>query len=228
MKFIPILFSTPMVQAINEGRKTMTRISVNPQPIKQEAVETFCKLGPGSVNAIDLTAADIEFDDLIDKCPYGQPGDILWGRETVSRFSMGGYFAYKSDNDPDDENTKWRPSIHMPKAACRIFLKVKSVRVERLQDISELDAKSEGIEIYPIEGYNSQNPPDPKFMGKKYDYPKSFIGERIIRLVPIESFKSLWASINGHESLKLNPWVWVIEFDRVDLTPEQKHKFLNN
>ncbi|MDO8997221.1 MAG: hypothetical protein Q7U77_11390 [Sediminibacterium sp.] len=182
MKYIPILFSTAMVQAIIEGRKSMTRRVVKPQP-SETGVSAF---------------NDGEHPQM--KCPYGQVGDILWVRESfISGYECdegsfntdedGEYIPvlkYKADRESFDwydgnsdfpcEKIPWKPSIHMPKSACRIFLKITNVRVERLQDISEEDAIAEGI----------------------------------------ASFKSLWQSINGEKSWDDNPWVWVIEFERIE------------
>ena len=87
---------------------------------------------------------------------------------------------------------KWKPSIHMPKAACRLWLKVKAVRVERLRDISEEDAKAEGAKAAPL--------PD---LGNTWHTHK-------------QGFEYLWQSINGAQSFLANPWVWVIEFERCE------------
>ena len=95
---------------------------------------------------------------------------------------------------------KWTPAIHMPKVACRIFLEIISIRVERLEDISHDDSISEGIERMPIELWwkNYLNHPLPGVSN------------------PRESFISLWKSINGNDSWESNPWVWVIEFKRIE------------
>jgi hypothetical protein len=187
MKEIPILFSTEMVQALLAGRKTMTR-----RIVKMYATSDA---HPMRQNATWLQENKT--------CPYGEVGDVLWVREGF----CPGYFddgkhAYKADwNKVAEElvpKPKWKPSIHMPKSACRIYLKVKSVRIERLKDITEKDALNEGIKVIEKdEAY--------------YDYMKgagSYAG-------PIGSFYSLWRSINGEESFNANPWVWVIEFERV-------------
>jgi hypothetical protein len=140
-------------------------------------------------------------------CPYGKVGDKLWVRETF----VPDYFddhkpAYKADwneiaaeyiNEP-----KWKPSIHMPKSAARIWLEIISIKVERLQDITNTDSESEGIKTKKINGsevYDDYNCPD--------SFPFIF---------PAQSFKSLWSKINGIESWNANPWVWVIEFKRVE------------
>ena len=125
-KLRPILFSTAMVQAILEGRKTQTRRVLKPQPG-------------------DHPNDDGYMSTVLERCPYGQPGDILWVRETWA--PALGDICYKADyseatlNDPENQGL-WKPSIHMPFAAARIFLRVKSVRVEPLQAISYDDAES--------------------------------------------------------------------------------------
>ncbi|HNW91201.1 MAG TPA: hypothetical protein PKN48_16195 [Bacteroidales bacterium] len=123
----PILFSTPMVQAILEGRKTMTR-----------RISKITPLDVANENLLD----DILPIPIEQRCPYGQPGDILWVRESFfNHFSD--LYSYKADNTKG--NKKWKPSIHMPKAACRIFLRITDIRVERLKNITEEDANNEGV-----------------------------------------------------------------------------------
>jgi len=202
MRHYPILFSTPMVQAILERRKIQTRRVVK-QSSGWDNVWKVSHEGNGSYCMRTGTQYSIPFF----KCPYGQPGDVLWVRETwcyigdtasadndKNRFH---YLASKGKN-----NFTWKPSIHMPKEACRLFLRVKSVRVERLQDISEQDAISEGIQQSTIGFKNyDKNYPVAEFIGG---------GTSATR-----SFKSLWQSINGAESWDANPWVWVVEFERI-------------
>jgi hypothetical protein len=193
----PILFSTPMVQAIIDGRKTMTR-----RVIKQNST---------ALNWID-SGFTPEF--ILDKgndaiIPY-KVGDILWVRETICGFIGRNttQFVYKASVHSDwmeyakeKFGYKWTPSIHMPKEAARIFLRVMGIRAERLQDISEEDAIAEGIEIVkenvPVIPYKD-------YLGK-YNYYSN----------PINSFKSLWQSINGEQSWEHNPYVWVIAFVRI-------------
>jgi hypothetical protein len=234
----PILFSTPMVQAILAGRKTMTR--------RTKGLGYINSLGEGVtfgevMNGVDLphTPADPwgwhayfgnegkdEWYQYI-KCPYGNIGDVLWVRETFIKgcFDNGegdiseAQYWYKADNNAPDEwhNEKkgepgdiaWKPSIHMPYIACRLFLRITDIRVERLQDITEADAINEGIES------NGSNMPisyrDYLSTGAKYCHSKNNV-----RFSPIASFCSLWESINGLDSLAGNPWVWVISFERID------------
>jgi hypothetical protein len=199
MKERPILFSTPMVQAILQGRKTQTRRIVNPQPLTgmtHVAGNLWRPLEqPPSLNGKLLG------------CQYGKRGDILWVRETwgkaQSNYAHSDTYLYKADDYPDDFSpvAKWKPSIHMPKEAARIFLKIIDVRVERLQEISQEDAISEGIEFKIDETSVSLN-------SYKIYEANNWWDEN-----PIQSFKSLWESINGQESWNKNPWVWVIEFE---------------
>lgn len=134
-----------MVRAILEGCKTQTRRIVKPQPIEHNGV---CEYGPaiaGSMHALHQWM-------ISNKCPYGKPGDRLWVRETWGKVHYEGVdpdptYFYRADETDPEKNAliRWRPSIHMPRWASRIILEVVSVRVERLQGISEEDAKAEGI-----------------------------------------------------------------------------------
>jgi hypothetical protein len=187
MKERPILFSGPMIRAILEGRKTQTRRIVNPQPF------TFPKQHPGQREII----REIERKGN----RYGQPGERLWVRETWRQF--GAQHLYRADFEPGKDVCAWKPSIHMPRFACRLLLEITSIRVERLQSISENDAVAEGIE--PLAHLDI----------KKYGWRfKDYIGSSAC--LPIASFQTLWQSINGPESWNQNPWVWVIEFKRIE------------
>lgn len=202
-KLRPILFSTEMVRAILDGRKTQTR------RVCRHQHWSHSELVDVNVNGITQKV------DRNVSCPYGQPGDILWVRETwcyVMLFHAhdllegsrdSNLYVYKTSFHEDwmeyakeKYGYKWKPSIHMPFAAARIFLRVKNVRVERLQDISERDAVAEGIMNVYIHYY----------VGDKFVIPKDN---------PINSFRSLWQSINGSESWEANPWVWVVEFEPI-------------
>jgi hypothetical protein len=178
MKERPILFSAPMVHAILAGQKTQTR--------------------------------RVRF---VFGCPYGQPGDRLWVRESWARDDEDGQVMYRADIGRDVcadaweqgriegvPRYKWKPSIHMPRWASRILLEVTSVRVERLQDISESDALAEGV-----------TPKwEPGCSGRLMD---AFGG---FSFRPAASaYAELWEQINGPGSWDTNPWVWVIEFKRV-------------
>lgn len=204
---IPIIFNGDMVRAILSGQKTQTRRPVKVQPH-----------GAGSwVQHGDKWAFPNVNPYCSARCPFGQPGDLLWVRETWSQIDdteFGGerWIDYRAtpkypessgrrpagwDDEPENTPLRWRPSIHMPRWASRILLRVTAVRVERVQDISERDAVAEGVEPV-LDGY------------KCYDDDKyGFFS------CAINSYDSLWSSIYGPESWDANPWVWVIEFERV-------------
>ncbi|QDP68103.1 MAG: hypothetical protein Unbinned5081contig1003_35 [Prokaryotic dsDNA virus sp.] len=195
MKERPIIFNSEMVRSILDGRKTQTRRTIKQQPYE---------------------LADIDYDNSTDlfydrgsnmnyKCPFGKVGDVLWVRETfgvhpdyddISEHGL----IYKADynqsilNDFKNEmGMKWTPSIHMPKWACRLRLKITDIRVERLQSISEVDAIKEGLHG-PFTGtdFNGINQ-----IGKK----------------PSQCFAELWNSI--YKNWDENPWVWVVEFETI-------------
>ena len=196
MKERPILFSGPMVRAILEGRKTQTRRVVKPQPptafvtvrVEDGTQASWCLRNQ---SAFDLPESAADWLTL--RCPYGVPGDRLWVRETWGSCTTNGTVCsgYRADVAlrPEIEAgvDRWRPSIHMPRWASRLLLEVKAVRVERLQEISEDDAFAEGISG------------------------GDWLGN------PVGTYRELWDSINakrGH-SWESNPWVWVVEFERV-------------
>ena len=142
----PIIFSTPMVQAILDGRKTQTR-----RIVKVNIADRFVLDDSGNVLG-SYTEGMPEVYPTIDDAPY-QEGDILWVRETWQLLPSGFdeippeyWYIYKATDELSDECTRWRPSIHMPREAARIFLKVKEVSVERLIDISDSDVVNEGFQ----------------------------------------------------------------------------------
>lgn len=188
MKERPILFNAPMVRAILDGSKTQTRRVVKPKYVADqiEIVEWRPQNGLWfGLNGYRTVASMA--------CPYGQPGDRLWVRETFH--TVDGHRAfYRADYNHNPRGDKehgivWTPSIHMPRWASRITLEVTGVRVERLQDISENDAIAEGA---PWAACGS-----PQVGSQK------------------AGFAQLWEGINGAESWSANPWVWVIEFEVV-------------
>lgn len=220
MKERPILFSGAMVRSILAGRKTQTRRVMKSQP----ALENVFVGGVHREAWVWKDTADPAGWLMHRMCPYGQPGDRLWVRETWGPIYPqdphynGGHpigIDYKASHSReshqwrvmDDLGTRrWKPSIHMPRWACRILLEITGVRVERLQDISEADALAEGIE---------------SLAGDKtiyhWDFPKprppyAVSGYKSAR----DAYKELWVEINGRESLDANPWVWIIEFKRVE------------
>jgi hypothetical protein len=213
MKTYPILFSTEMVQAILDGTKTQTRRVIKKQPDleKHTHIKRAITLdGKDTEVFLYCSGNSIKAESV--KCPYGQVGDVLWVRETWCLTTPFGpeeyYFGYKTSSQAEIKASEkydyyspdeWKPSIHMPKEACRIFLQITNIRVERLKDISAEDAFREGINY----SYDEEE-------GYKYwHYIKKKFGPS-----PIHSFQTLWESINGEESWEANPWVWVIEFER--------------
>lgn len=218
MKERPILFSAPMVQAILDGRKTQTRRVVKPQP-HIDSMGNFCV---GDLNyGQDNGPCTRNFAKW--KCPYGQVGDRLWVREntqadhshdmvTLSKYAADGVpvlYLHTSDPEYDGSVAHWqyprevRPSIHMPRWASRIDLLIKAVRVERLNDISEEDARAEGIKTI---SHGRE--------GNYYHHTRDGISPDNF-CFPDGAFKDLWTRINGPESWAANPWVWVVEFERV-------------
>lgn len=200
--FKPILFSTEMVQAILAGRKTQTR-----RVVKE----------PMTTDVLDYAAEKkLPLNGFNERNGKIKEGDILWVRETFAKppiTAFGVPYIHKAGFDRTI--CGWKPSIHMPKEAARIFLKVTNVRVERLQDISEEDAIAEGIAIdkQPMKNndgwYYPKNylPENTEYWGSKYFK----IGEYS------KSFKSLWQSINAKKHpWESNPWVWVYEFQRIE------------
>lgn len=228
MKERPILFSAPMVRAILDGSKTQTRRIVKPQPFIDE-MGNFCWNGMNFGQDFDgphIQAIASPLPSSRTKrvhCPYGKRGDRLWVRETW----MPGYdheadhengpqvsILYRADNEgrtvaapnyelaeqweleyseDGDPPPSWRPSIHMPRWASRITLEITGVRVERLRDISEANCLAEGC----TGGHGS-------IPGYSYN------------ATPSEYFQHIWTSINGAGNWDANPWVWVVEFRRVD------------
>ncbi|EAQ0896678.1 hypothetical protein M9158_004691 [Salmonella enterica] len=199
-----MIFNAEMVRAILDGRKTQTR-----RPIKWKQTR-FTEIAERDDGSLWPWAEDCERGgDIWFACPYGEIGDRIWVRETfrvhsratdvatlVYRASVRNSWTEQTHRVPiavcDKPATpeKWTPSIHMPRWASRILLEITDVRVERLRDLSEEDAKSEGI-----------TPPAGGVLpGWEY---------RI-------NFRDLWMDIYGTDSWEANPWVWVIEFKRVE------------
>lgn len=210
MRDRPILFSGPMVLAILEGRKTVTRRAIKHQPdvpvtdaIPQRdyphgpaTVDWYWRPQHGHLNGVPSTGWDF-------KCPYGQPGDRLWVREAwaetyVAQAPGEKWVVYREFDNRTDYGGPWKPSIHMRRRDSRILLEITDVRVERLQDISEKQARAEGVKGEPCD-HARQACAD---IGCWGDTAKG-------------AFGFLWESLNGEGSWAANPWVWVIEFKRV-------------
>lgn len=228
MKERPILFSGAMVRAILAGRKTQTRRVVKSQPyiVQRGGFEAWrWDHGPkGAYSTWKTSLHPLTFVRMACErrpCPYGAVGDRLWVRETFcQKLNRDGYFAYnaKGNLDPTccwyradgmqivasdgdgglryrkdgSEASPWTPSIHMPRWASRLTLEITGVRCERLCEITEEDAKAEGVEPYS-RGYTDQ-------------------------ATCQWAFQELWNSINAKRGFgwDANPWVWVVEFKRVE------------
>lgn len=215
-----------MVQAILEDRKTMTcRLrgldKVNKEPGDCKFDQAFTHIGKYERDkyVFRFVNSKGEFIDIV--CPYGKAGDILWARETWANLNgdfanVQPYYVYKADFEHPDQHgpITLKPSIHMPKVAARIWLSVTDIRVERLHDISEEDAKAEGIKSFrPVPG-------DGPAQTLYYHYLKDKWG-----LSPIHSFETLWRKINGEESWLSNPFCWVICFRVLSTTGKPKEFF---
>lgn len=229
-----LIFNSEMVRAILDGRKTQTR-----RPIKWKQTR-FTEIGEREDGSHWPWSEDAEHAcDFWHPCPFGAVGDRIWVRETFqgplfdydlmdsyckdpTPFEKPEFCVYKADGvpapefyDADDElHCSWRPSIHMPRWACRILLEITDVRVERLNAISEEDAQSEGVhtEVWDqtvvARNYAVR---DEFFQFWSEDMPHYVEMNQLYR----SSFRSLWESIYGAENWQANPWVWVIEFKRV-------------
>ena len=182
----PILFNTDMVMAIQDGTKTTTRRVVKPQPPK-DAKGTFERMDNGNFQ-LKIAPYELIYDYEIK--PQYEVGDILYVRETWTKGSLNyekERYYYKADNEIP--GCRWEPSIHMPKEAARIFLRVTDVRVERLQDITDEEAEKEGC----------------------VDYTSTANG-----------FFSVWDNTVKKSDIdrygwNANPWVWVFEFERLEV-----------
>ena len=215
MKSKPILFSTPMVQAILEGRKTQTRRVV--KGVNDHYYQSLVNHASGKHTFVMNGNYSPEPKGVIEKkCPFGQVGDVLWIRETWQNSDNNVYYHYKADFTEPGKG--WKPSIFMPKDAARIWLKITNVRVERLNEISDEDAIKEGIDF---EIFNDESD---TFIYRNYLKGKDFYSfseygwnfGKEIHSAPVASYCSLWEKINGDGSWNANPWVWVIEFERIE------------
>lgn len=209
-KYPPVLFNTEMVQAILDNRKKQTRRLLQPQPYKTEDFIVDGLEEKIKVAEILRHPKRIKYDGIFRlQAPKLWPakyhiGNILWVRETWHRIFDAETdefleYGYKADHSTGI----WSPSIHMPKAAARIFLKVTNVRAERLQDISEADAIAEGViqhSDYGTTGY--------------VDYENRDVA--VTDIDAIWSYQTLWQSIYGKESWEQNPFVWVYDFEQVE------------
>lgn len=216
MKERGMIFNGEMVRAILDGRKTQTRRIMKPQP---EPCPRGGHWWPSNVFKTMLHVEDEMqngkgcWGGLVgDACPFGDVGDRIWVRETwaeagasapdlkLYRANYPEHVPSIYENVPPAEEIRWTPSIHMPRWASRILLEITGVRVERLNAISEEDARAEGI----IDG-GCLNCGEPEPCGCANPEPDA-----------TDAFAYLWQSIYGQENWNANPWVWVIEFKRVE------------
>jgi hypothetical protein len=183
------------VKAILAGRKTMTR-----RIVKGHALDWLN----------DDFTTDFVSDPNNDLCPQGVVGDHLWVRETFALTVLEGthqfdddWYCYRADGE---SSGPWTPSIFLPKVASRIWLEITDIKIQRLEELSQNDAISEGIEMT----WKHDDPMECRF--------KNYINDGAGSLMPCQSFRSLWKSINGEESWQENPWVWVISFKVLSTT----------
>ncbi|AVX90040.1 hypothetical protein PkP19E3_17775 [Pseudomonas koreensis] len=191
----PILFSAPMVRAILEGRKTVTRRAVK-FPFIDRAV------------GCELSGNEIGPEEIRNNCPYGVAGQRLWVRETHA--DIGCRLTYRADLDDGAhcKVAKWTPAIHMFRKHSRILLEITDVRVERLQDISEGQAVDEGLIWEGVkDGQTYWNHTDHRYP------PGSHQQLSVSGTDAVSAFRNLWKSTGG--DWEANPWVWVVEFKRV-------------
>ena len=217
-RVLPILFNTDMVRAIMDGRKTVTRRLIKPQQLigilpdkpKNGTPEEFLKEKKHMFKPYcDMTDAELI------KTSYNPPyqlGDILYVRETWSPvFVVPRRYLYKVGcKEAENMPIKWHPSIHMPKKAARIWLNVKDVRVERLQEITEEQAYDEGTDPWDDACYENNG------WHPTLSDPDSGGNPNII-----DGFRKLWDSTIKKSDLDrygwdANPWVWAIEFERCE------------
>ncbi|WP_447988304.1 hypothetical protein [Achromobacter spanius] len=207
----PILFNGPMVRAILAGNKAQTRrtrgLEYFSRPENDPNGWWCARVADGHAYMVYKQSPH----ERAVRCPYGQTGDRLWVRETWqhANYPFGPYqdhtpVLYRANylddaHGPDGELSaegryrEWRPSIHMPRTACRLVLEITAVRVKRLQAIGDSDALAEGV------GLNASS------VGVVMTTPT---GESMPRLM----FRALWEQINGADAWDANPWVWVVEF----------------
>jgi hypothetical protein len=208
----PILMSAPMVRAVLDGSKTMTRRVIVPQPPSVEAVHAKAGIGysfellvpQGDEHVFSVCGPVWAFNECAPcraniVCPYGKPGDRLWVRETWAYHPDADegiiYRATDPGWDDNDSGMRWTPSIFMPRKASRILLLVNGISVERVNRICESDAIAEGF--------------DGRYSNEEADGYKAK-GAR-------ERFQELWNTLNAKRGFgwDVNPWVWVVSFTRV-------------
>ena len=222
MRERPILFNTEMVQAILDGRKTCTRRVIKDTLKENQEINKNSK---GEFELYDITSRCGIPKGKIYKPPY-QPGDILYVRETWHKYTkrvgngvsckLAEFYGYKASiANSEDANEPWHPSIHMPKEAARIWLKVTDVRVERLQEITEDQTEEEGFLFTPpclhLTGENYCDIDGP--CTSKVKYCDMGAGELFGKVLWNSTIKKIDLDRYGWNA---NPWVWVIKFERCE------------
>jgi hypothetical protein len=229
----PILFSGPMVRAIVAGRKTVTRREIKPRMRSADTQFELHQQPDGSwrpLHTFDESCMDAQGTEHPIVCPYGKVGGRLWVREAWAQINVAqapgeSWVVYRECDNRTDYGGPWKPSIHMRRRDSRILLEVTGVRVERLQDISEDQAKAEGM-VYTDFGMQ-ERPGKASIDGGKTFHPlKSqqapgwHAGDATHPDQCLDrarwAFANLWEKINGENSWDANPWVWVVEFKRVE------------
>ena len=197
MKEKPILFSGPMIRAILANTKTQMRRIFKPDRMTWDANGRYTTYAMRGGELSTTGSGPFKPSSWLHYCPYGQPGDRLWVRESFARVptACGSedivFAADYQDGSDRAAGVRYTPSIHMPRAVSRITLEITGVRVERLQDISRGDAMAEGCP-FP----NMAQGPDPR-----------------------DWYAELWGAINGPDSWAENPWAWVVEFKAIEAKP---------
>ena len=218
MRVVPILFNTDMVREVLDDRKTATRRVVMSHNRKKAKEHGYCQgsglwVDPstdngdkeGHIKDYSISSCWISYSWYIKRYALYKPGDIIYVRETWCSGYDGEAYFYLADKNTkreqkqliDYDDRKWRPSIHMPKQAARIWLKVTDVRVERLQDITSEQIIREGVTAFDAEHL--------AMLGEHYDIPFAVLWDSTIKKADMDIY-----------SWKSNPWVWVIEFERCD------------
>lgn len=240
-RVLPILFNGDMVRAILDGRKTITRRVIKPHNARKANEQEYCQGNglwvdhstdngdhEGHIKDYSISPCWISWSHYIQMYAPYRIGDILYVRETwcMNYYHKYGKYFYRADGEEIEipticgkqaifgkaEGLKWRPSIHMPKAAARIWLKVTDVRIERLRDITDEQILKEGANLEAIKHYIAQMPEET---------------EEWISAAHAVEFSHLWNSTIKEPDLAryswdAKPWVWVIEFERCEKPEGEK------
>lgn len=215
----PILYTGPNVIAMLEGRKTQTRRAISAPTARGSFVLSF-NLG---VPEFNFGPDDRKPDGDLrwHRCPYGQPGDLLWVRETCCP-DWADKPVYKADGGSAREagypaEPRWRPSIHMPRWASRLTLRITDVRVQRLQDICRDDAIAEGTDFQKCPTRQTQTSIDAQAAARSIGMCAHYTAE----IDYVGGYQWLWESINGPGSWDANPWVWALTFEVIKTNVDQ-------